>query len=83
MNLNNYVCVVPKFSDKAKLNISLASIAAAVGLAVGVTGKTGDSVYAGVVAWALTAIASESGWGKMKVRSGCPHVFLSLAVYDG
>lgn len=68
VNFNNYVALVPRFSDKGKLRFSLASIAAAVSLAVAVSGKTGDPVYAGVVAWALSAVASEKGWGRMKVR---------------
>ncbi|CAM9946300.1 unnamed protein product [Ectocarpus sp. 6 AP-2014] len=65
VNLNNYISLLP-FSDKGKLNFSLASIASAVGLAVAVTGTTGDPVYAGVVAWALSAVASDKGWAKMK-----------------
>ncbi len=67
VNLNSYIALL-HFSDKAKLNFSLGSIAAAVGLAAAVTGSTGDPVYAGVVAWALSAVASEKGWGRMKVR---------------
>eukprot|EP00904_Undaria_pinnatifida_P001596 jgi/Undpi1/11437/HiC_scaffold_30.g13734.m1 len=68
VNFNNYIALVPRFSDKGKLRFSLASIAAAVSLAVAVSGKTGDPVYAGVVAWALSAVASEKGWGRMKGR---------------
>ena len=67
MNFNSYISLL-SFSDKGKLKFSLASVAAAVGLAVAVTGSTGDPVYAGVVAWALSAVASEKGWGRMKVR---------------
>lgn len=58
---------MPKFSNKALLRFSLASIATGVSLAVAVTTKSGDSVYAGVVAWALSAISSEAGWKSMKV----------------
>ncbi|CAM9308401.1 unnamed protein product, partial [Hapterophycus canaliculatus] len=65
VNFNNYISLL-QFSDKGKLNFSLASIVAAVGLGVAVTGITGDPVYAGVVAWALAAVASEKGWGRMK-----------------
>ncbi|CAM9203416.1 unnamed protein product, partial [Laminaria digitata] len=68
VNFNNYIALLPRFSDNSKLRFSLGSIAAAVSLAVAVTGKTGDPVYAGVVAWALSAVASEKGWGAMKVR---------------
>lgn len=69
VNFNNYIALIPRFSDNAKLRFSLGSIAAAVSLAVAVTGKTGDPVYAGVVAWALSAVASEKGWAAMKVRA--------------
>eukprot|EP00752_Nemacystus_decipiens_P002869 g2670.t1 len=65
VNFNSYISLL-SFSDKGKLNFSLASIAAAVGLGIAVTGGTGDPVYAGVVAWALSAVASEKGWGRMK-----------------
>ncbi|CAM9686191.1 unnamed protein product, partial [Pylaiella littoralis] len=65
VNFNNYIATLA-YSDKKKLNFSLASVVAAVGLGVAVTGSTGDPVYAGVVAWALSAVASEKGWGRMK-----------------
>lgn len=70
VNMNNHIAQLPRFSDKGKLGFSLASIGGAVGLAVAVTGKTSDPVYAGVVAWALSAIASEKGWESMKVCLG-------------
>lgn len=68
VNLNGYLSLLPKFSDKALLRFSLTSIATGVSLAVVVTTKSGDPVYAGVVAWALSAIASEAGWKSMKGR---------------
>lgn len=60
VNLNNYVSLVPSFSKKVMLRFSLASAAAAVALAVAVTVQTGDPVYAGVVSWALSAVASHN-----------------------
>ncbi|CAM9903771.1 unnamed protein product, partial [Sphacelaria rigidula] len=69
VNLNGYLALVPKFSHKALLRFSLASIAAGVSLAVAVTTKSGDPVYAAVVAWALSAISSETGWKSMKVST--------------
>lgn len=80
VNFNSYISLL-QFSDKGKLNFSLASIVAAVGLGIAVTGTTGDPIYAGVVAWALTAVASEEGWERMKVNHGvscCSYLFLWL-----
>lgn len=80
VNFNNYIATLA-YSDKKKLNFSLASVVAAVGLGVAVTGSTGDPVYAGVVAWALSAVASEKGWGRMKVIFFVVvHVFSSVVV---
>lgn len=81
MNLNGYLSLVPKFSDRALLRFSLASVAAGVALAVAVTAGTGDPIYAGVVAWALSAIASEAGWRSMKVvKRQTRHAFCSFGV---
>ena len=68
VNLNKYIGGVSRFSNNVKFAFSMVSIAIAVLLAVGVTAKTGDPVYAAVVAWALLAVAGKGGAENMEVR---------------
>ncbi|CAM9852811.1 unnamed protein product [Ascophyllum nodosum] len=66
VNLNKYIGGVSRFSNNVKFAFSMVSIAIAVLLAVGVTAKTGDPVYAAVVAWALLAVAGKGGAENME-----------------
>ncbi|CAM9280564.1 unnamed protein product [Laminaria digitata] len=68
VNLNGFFASIPRLSEHFKVVASVCTVIAATILGAVITFSREDPLFAAVVAWALWAVGSPTGWNDLKGR---------------